>query len=238
MHSSLGSQRVFLRIELTDEQKLIHRTVRDFAAAELKPPAAGRAREGKFPLALAPKLASLGLLGLTVPQGYDGGGLDTVTAMLAIEAVAWGDASIALTVASHNSLCTGHILLFGNPEQKRRYLPRLAQGQALGGWCLTEPVAGSDAAAIETRAVRRGNAWVLNGAKTFVTQGSVAGVYVVLAVTDRGAGRHGISTFVVDRNAPGLRIGKKEDKPGLRASDTAEVVFDDCQVPEEMLIGA
>src|SRR3989454_12273519 len=238
MHSSLGSQRVSVRIELTDEQKLIHRTVRDFAAAELKPHAAARDREGKFPLDLVPKLASLGLLGLTVPQEYDGAGLDTVSAMLAIEAVAWGDASIALTVASHNSLCTGHILLFGNPEQKRRYRPRLAQGQAWGGWCLPEPVAGSDAAAIETRAVRRGNAWVLNGAKTFVTQGSVAGVYVVLAVTDRGAGRHGISTFVVDRNVPGLRIGKKEDKLGLRASDTAEVVFDDCQVPEEMLIGA
>src|SRR3989441_2492380 len=238
MHSSLGSQRVSVRIELTDEQKLIHRTVRDFAAAELKPHAAARDREGKFPLDLVPKLASLGLLGLTVPQEYGGAGLDTVSAMLAIEAVAWGDASIALTVASHNSLCTGHILLFGNPEQKRRYLPRLAQGQALGGWCLTEPVAGSDAAAIETRAVRRGNGWVLNGAKTFVTQGSVAGVYVVLAVTNRGAGRHGISTFVVDRNVPGLRIGKKEDKLGLRASDTAEVVFDDCQVPDEMLIGA
>ena len=227
-----------MRIELTDEQKLIHRTVRDFAAAELKPHAATRDREGKFPLDLVPKLASLGLLGLTVPQEYGGAGLDTVSAMLAIEAVAWGDASIALTVASHNSLCTGHILLFGNPEQKRRYLPRLAQGQALGGWCLTEPVAGSDAAAIETRAVRRGNGWVLNGAKTFVTQGSVAGVYVVLAVTNRGAGPHGISTFVVDRNVPGLRTGKKEDKLGLRASDTAEVVFDDCQVPEEMLIGA
>ena len=227
-----------MRIELAEDQRILHRTVRDFAAAELKPHAAARDREGKFPLDLVPKLASLGLLGLTVPQEYGGAGLETVSAMLAIEAVAWGDASIALTVASHNSLCTGHILLFGNPEQKRRYLPRLAQGQALGGWCLTEPVAGSDAAAIETRAVRRGNAWVLNGAKTFVTQGSVAGVYVVLAVTDRGAGRHGISTFVVDRNAPGLRIGKKEDKLGLRASDTAEVVFDDCQVPEEMLIGA
>src|SRR2546428_1733093 len=205
MHSSLGSQRVSVRIELTDEQKLIHRTVRDFAAAELKPHAATRDREGKFPLDLVPKLASLGLLGLTVPQEYGGAGLDTVSAMLAIEAVAWGDASIALTVASHNSLCTGHILLFGNPEQKRRYLPRLAQGQALGGWCLTEPVAGSDAAAIETRAVRRGNGWVLNGAKTFVTQGGVAGVYVVFAVTHRRAGRHGISTFIVDRHVPGPR---------------------------------
>src|SRR2546427_2881143 len=235
MHSSLGSQRVSVRIELTDEQKLIHRTVRDFAAAELKPHAAARDREGKFPLDLVPKLASLGLLGLTVPQEYGGAGLETVSAMLAIEAVAWGDASIALTVASHNSLCTGHILLFGNPEQKGRSLPPLAQGQALGGWCLTEPVAGSDGAAIETRAVRRGSGWVLNGAKTFVTQGSVAGVYVVLAVTDLAADRYGISAFIVERTAPGLRIGKKEDKLGLRASDTAEVVFDDCQVPAETL---
>lgn len=227
-----------MRIELTDTQKSIHRSVRDFAAAELKPSAAARDREGKFPLDLVPKLSSLGLLGLTVPQESGGAGLDMVSAMLAIEAVAWGDASIALTVASHNSLCTGHILLFGNPEQKRRYLPRLAQGQALGGWCLTEPVAGSDAAAIETRAVRRGNGWVLNGAKTFVTQGSVAGVYVVLAVTDRAIPRRGISAFIVERTTPGLRIGKKEDKLGLRASDTAEVVFEDCQVPAEMLIGA
>src|SRR3989442_3009729 len=209
MHSSLGSERVSVRIEFTDEQKLIHRTVRDFAAAELKPHAAARDREGKFPLDLVPKLASLGLLGLTVPQEYGGAGLDTVSAMLAVEALAWGDASVALTVASNTSLCSGHILLFGNPEQKRRYLPRLAQGRALGGWCLTEPVAGSDAAAIETRAVRRGNGWVLNGAKTFVTQGSVAGGYVVLAVTNRGAGRHGLPTLVVDPDLPGLRIGQK-----------------------------
>jgi alkylation response protein AidB-like acyl-CoA dehydrogenase len=227
-----------VRIELTDEQKLIHRTVREFAAAELKPHAARWDREGKFPLEIVPKLASLGLLGLTVPQEFGGAGLDMVSAMLAIEAVAWGDASIALAVASHNSLCVGHILHFGNHEQRRSYLPRLAQGKALGGWCLTEPVAGSDAAAIETRAVRKGTGWVLNGAKTFVTQGSVAGVYVVHAVTDRAAGRHGISTFIVDRNAPGLRIGKKEDKLGMRASDTAEVVFQDCQVPVEALIGA
>ena len=227
-----------MRIELTEDQRILHRTVRAFAAAELKPHAAVRDREGKFPLALVPKLSSLGLLGLTVPQEYGGAELDMVSAMLAIEAVAWGDASIGLTVASHNSLCTGHILLFGNPEQKGRYLPPLAQGQALGGWCLTEPVAGSDAAAIETRAVRRGSGWVLNGAKTFVTQGSVAGVYVVLAVTDLAADRHGISAFIVERTAPGLRIGKKEDKLGLRASDTAEVVFDDCQVPAETLIGA
>ncbi len=227
-----------MRIELTDDQKLIQRSVRDFAAAELRPHAAAWDREGKFPLGVVPKLASLGLLGLTVPAEFGGAGLDMVSAALAIEAVSWGDASIGLTVASHNSLCTGHILHFGSPEQKRRYLPRLAGGDALGAWCLTEPGAGSDAAAIQTRGVRKGNAWVLNGSKSFVTQGSVAGVYVVLAVTNPEAGRHRISAFVVERDAAGLRAGKKEDKLGLRASDTAEVVLEDCEVPAGALLGA
>ncbi len=226
-----------MRIELTEDQRILHRTVRAFAATELKPSAAAWDRAGTFPLEIVPKLASLGLLGLSVPQEHEGAGLDMVGAMLAIEAVSWGNASIGLTVASHNSLCTGHILLFGSSEQQRRYLPRLAQGQTMGGWCLTEPVAGSDAAAIETRASRTAQGWVLNGSKTFVTQGSVAGVYVVLAVTDWQAGRHGISAFIVERGTPGLRIGKKEDKLGLRASDTAEVIFEDCDVSHEAMIG-
>ncbi len=227
-----------MRIELTDDQKLVQRSVRDFAAAELRPHAAAWDREGKFPLEAVPKLATLGLLGLTVPPEFGGAGLDMVSAALAIEAVAWGDASVGLTIASHNSLCTGHILHFGSPEQKRRYLPRLAAGNALGAWCLTEPGAGSDAAAIQTRGVRKGNAWVLNGSKSFVTQGSVAGVYVVLAVTTPQGGRHGISAFIVERDAAGLRAGKKEDKLGLRASDTAEVVLEDCEVPAGALLGA
>jgi alkylation response protein AidB-like acyl-CoA dehydrogenase len=226
-----------VRIELTDEQRLIHHTVREFARAELRPHAARWDREGHFPLDLVPRLAALGLWGLMVPTDYGGAGLDTVSAMLAIEAVAWGDAGIGLSVASHNSLCTGHILQFGSPEQKRRYLPRLARGDILGAWCLTEPAAGSDAGAIQTRAVRRADGWVLTGTKVFVTQGSVAGVYVVMAVTDPGAGRRGISAFIVDRDAPGLRVGKKEDKLGVRSSDTAEVVLEDCEVPADALIG-
>ncbi|MDQ7818943.1 MAG: acyl-CoA dehydrogenase family protein [Armatimonadota bacterium] len=226
-----------MRIELTDEQRLIHQTVREFARAELRPHAARWDREGHFPLDLVPRMAALGLWGLMVPADYGGAGLDTVSAMLAIEAVAWGDAGIGLSVASHNSLCTGHILHFGSPEQKRRYLPRLARGGSLGAWCLTEPVAGSDAAAIQTRAVRRGRGWVLTGTKVFVTQGSVAGVYVVMAVTDPQAGRRGISAFIVERDAPGLRVGKKEDKLGVRSSDTAEVVLEDCEVPADALIG-
>lgn len=226
-----------MRIELTEEQKLVYRSVRDFAAAEVRPHAAKWDRDGTFPAAMVPKLADLGLLGLTVPAEYGGAGLDMVSAMLAVEAISWGDGAIGLTVASHNSLCTGHILLFANEDQKRRYLPKLARGDILGAWCLTEPGAGSDAASIQTRARRNGSSYVLNGSKAFVTQGSVGGVYVVMAVTDAAAGKDGISAFIVDRGAGGLRVGKKEDKLGVRASDTAEVTFEDCEVPATALIG-
>jgi len=226
-----------VRIELTEEQKLVYRSVRDFAAAEVRPHAAKWDRDGTFPAAIVPKLADLGLLGLTVPAEHGGAGLDMVSAMLAVEAISWGDGAIGLTVASHNSLCTGHILLFANEDQKRRYLPKLARGDILGAWCLTEPGAGSDAASIQTRARRNGSSYVLNGSKAFVTQGSVGGVYVVMAVTDAAAGKDGISAFIVDRGAGGLRVGKKEDKLGVRASDTAEVTFEDCEVPATALIG-
>jgi alkylation response protein AidB-like acyl-CoA dehydrogenase len=226
-----------VRIELTEEQKLVYRSVRDFAAAEVRPHAAKWDRDGTFPAAMVPKLADLGLLGLTVPAEHGGAGLDMVSAMLAVEAISWGDGAIGLTVASHNSLCTGHILLFANEDQKRRYLPKLARGDILGAWCLTEPGAGSDAASIQTRARRNGSSYVLNGSKAFVTQGSVGGVYVVMAVTDAAAGKDGISAFIVDRGAGGLRVGKKEDKLGVRASDTAEVTFEDCEVPATALIG-
>jgi alkylation response protein AidB-like acyl-CoA dehydrogenase len=227
-----------MRVELTDDQALLHRTVREFAVAELRPHAAQWDREGRFPPALVPKLAQLGLLGLTVPAEFGGAGLGMLGAALAVEAVSWGDASIGLTVASHNSLCTGHILHFADARQKAAYLPALAAGRMLGGWCLTEPQAGSDAANIQTRALRRGDGWVLNGSKMFVTQGSLAGVYVVMAVTDPDRRRAGISAFIVDRATPGLRVGKKEDKLGLRASDTAEVIFEDCEIPADALLGA
>ena len=226
-----------MRVELTEDQALLHRTVRDFALAELRPNAARWDREGHFPAELVPKLAQLGLLGLNVPTEMGGAGLGLIGTALAVEAVSWGDASIGLTVASHNSLCTGHILQFASDRQKRVYLPALASGRLLGGWCLTEAQAGSDAAHLLTRAVRAGGSWVLNGSKLFVTQGSIAGVYVVMAVSDPAKGRSGISAFIVDRETPGLRVGKKEDKLGLRASDTAEVVFEDCAVPAEALIG-
>ena len=226
-----------MNFHLTDEQRLIHQTVRDFAAREIRPHAREWDREGAFPLSLVPTLAALGLWGMTIPSTYGGSGVDTVSLALAIEALAWGDGGIALAVASHNSLCAGHIARFASEEQKRRYLPRLASGEALGAWCLTEPGAGSDAGAIQTRAERRGDTWIINGTKVFVTQGSIGGVYVVMASTDPARGRDGISAFIVERDSPGLRIGKKEDKLGVRSSDTAEVVFDDCEVAAATLIG-
>ncbi|MBI3998238.1 MAG: acyl-CoA dehydrogenase family protein, partial [Armatimonadetes bacterium] len=212
-------------------------TVRDFAAREIRPQAREWDRQGTFPLDLVPKIAELGLWGMTVPAVYGGSGLEMMSVALAIEALAWGDGGLALSVASHNSLCAGHIAAFAGDEQRRRFLPRLASGDALGAWCLTEPGAGSDAAGIQTRAERRGDRWVLNGTKVFVTQGSIAGIYVVMAVTGPGTGRAGISAFIVERGTPGLEIGRKEDKLGVRSSDTAEVRFVDCEVPDECRIG-
>lgn len=224
--------------DLTEAQRIVQQSVAEFAAREVRPRAARWDREAEFPHEVTPKLAELGLLGMTIPERYGGSGLDTVSIALAIERIAWADGALALTVASHNSLCAGHIARFASQEQKEKFLPRLASGKALGGWCLTEPHAGSDAAAIRTRAERAGSVYVLNGSKVFVTQGSVAGVYVVLAVTDPDGGREGISAFVVERATPGVRVGKKEDKLGLRASDTAEALFEEAKVPAENRIGA
>ena len=226
-----------MRFEYSEEQRLIRDTAREFAARELRPHARAWDAEGTFPTALIPKLAGLGLLGMTIPQQYGGSGLDAVSLALAIEAIAWGDGGVALTVASHNSLCSGHIVLAGTDAQKQTYLPRLASGQALGAWGLTEPGSGSDAAALATRAARRGARWVLNGTKAFVTQGSLAGVYVIMARTDPQAGPRGISAFLVERGTPGLRVGKHEDKLGVRSSDTAEVILDDCEVPPDAVLG-
>ncbi len=222
---------------LTEEQQLIHQTVREFAEREVRPHAAQWDREGVFPRALTPKIAELGLWGMIVPTAYGGSEVDVLSMALAIEALAWGDGGVALSVASHNSLCTGHLVGFASEEQKRRYLPGLAAGETLGAWCLTEPGAGSDAGAIQTRAERRNGDWILSGTKVFVTQGSIGGVYVVMTITDPAAGRDGISAFIVERDNPGLRVGKKEDKLGVRSSDTAEVVFEECVVTDAALVG-
>ncbi len=233
-----------MRIEYTEDQRLIHQTVREFAASEVRPCARRWDAEGIFPSALIAPIARLGLWGMTVPAEFGGPGIDTISLALAIEALAWGDGGIALSVAAHNSLCAGHIVRAGTTPQKQAYLPRLASGEILGAWCLTEPGSGSDAGSLATRAVRHGDRWVLNGTKVFVTQGSLAGVYVVMARTDpplRGqadAGHRGISAFIVERGTSGLRVGKHEDKLGMRSSDTAEVIFEDCEVPETQMLGA
>jgi alkylation response protein AidB-like acyl-CoA dehydrogenase len=222
---------------VTDEHRLLHETIREFARTELRPRAAEWDRGGRFPVELIPRLADLGLLGMTIPQEHGGAALSTLATATAIEALAWGDAGIALSVAAHNSLCAGHLVAFGSDEQCRRYLPRLASGDAPGVWCLTEPGAGSDAAAIATRAERRGDRWVLDGIKTFATNATIGGIYVVMAQTAPAAGRAGIAAFVLERQTPGLEIGRKEDKLGVRSSDTAEVRLTGCAVPDAQRIG-
>ena len=234
---------------LTDEQRQLQRTVRDFAQSEITPHVMEWDEASRFPAELIPKLAELGLLGVIFPEKYGGAGLGYIEYALAIEELARVDGSVALIVAAHNSLCTNHIYKFGTEAQRQKYVVPLAQGKKLGCWSLTEPEAGSDAGGTRTiatrlgagptgsAAARRSSGWVLNGAKTFTTNGHYADVCVAMAVTDREKGRHGISAFIVEKGTPGFRPGKKENKLGMRASDTSEVVFSDCSVPEENLLG-
>lgn len=227
-------------LRLTDEQEIFRDAVRDFCAAEVIPHAGRWDAEESFPTETVAALGELGLLGMKAPQEYGGQGADAVSIALAIEEVARADGSLALTVASHNSLCTGHILRAGNEEQKRRYVPKLATGQWLGAWCLTEPGSGSDAGGATTRAVRDASSgdWVINGAKTFITQGSVAGVYVVLASTTPERKQKGITAFAVEADDKGLSVGKHIEKLGMRSSDTTEVIFEDVRIPDSRRLGA
>jgi alkylation response protein AidB-like acyl-CoA dehydrogenase len=228
---------------LTDEQQQLQRTVRDFAQSEIAPHVMEWDEASRFPAELIPKLAELGLLGIIFPEKYGGAGLGYIEYAIAIEELARVDGSVALIIAAHNSLCTNHIYKFGTEAQRQKYVVPLAQGKKLGCWSLTEPEAGSDAGGTRTMATRQGGAgrtgsgWVLNGAKTFTTNGHYADVCVAMASTDREKGRHGISAFIIEKGTPGFRPGKKENKLGMRASDTSEVVFSDCRVPEENLLG-
>ena len=222
---------------LSPEQELLRATVREFAEAELRPHVRDWDARQHFPLELVPKLAELGLMGVQFPEEYGGAAMSAIDYCLCIEELARVDPAIALSVAAHNGLCAAHIFMFGTEAQKRRYLVPLAQGQQIGAWGLTEAGAGSDASATRTTAVRDGDGWVLNGAKTFITHGSVGHVMVVMAATDRSAGAKGISAFVVERGNSGMRPGRKEDKLGMRASDTTEVVFENCRVAEDALLG-
>jgi alkylation response protein AidB-like acyl-CoA dehydrogenase len=221
----------------SEEQELLRRSVREFAETEIRPHVREWDQEQHFPSELIPKLAALGLLGIQFPEQYGGAGMTALDYCICIEELARVDPGVALSVAAHNGLCSSHISLFGNETQKQTYLVPLARGEKIGAWGLTESTSGSDAAGMRTTAVRAGNCWVLNGSKTFTTHGRVCDVMVVMAVTDRAAGTKGISAFIVEKGTPGFAPGKKEDKLGMRASDTSEVLFDNCRIPAEQLLG-
>ena len=222
---------------LSDEQEILRRTVREFAEAEIRPHVMEWDEAQAFPMELVPKLAALGLTGIQFAEEYGGAGMSGVDYCICIEELARVCPAVALSVAAHNGLCTSHIALFGSPSQKEQYLPRLVRGEVLGAWGLTEANAGSDAAGMRTTARRQGQCWVIDGAKSFITHGRIGGVMVVIAVTDRAKGHRGISAFVVERGTPGMTPGKKENKLGMRASDTSEVIFQDCRIPESQLLG-
>jgi hypothetical protein len=230
-----GEGRVDFR--LTDEQQLLRQTVREFAEAEIRPHVREWDEAQRFPAELLPKLAALGLMGVQFPEAYGGAAMSAIDYCLCIEELARVDPSVALSVAAHNGLGPAHIAMFGTEAQKQRWLVPLARGEQLGAWGLTEPDAGSDAAAARTTATREGTCWVLNGTKTFITHGASADVMVVMAVTDRTRGAKGISAFVVERGTPGFLGGRKEDKLGMRASETTEVRFEQCRIPADHLLG-
>ena len=221
----------------TEEQELLRRTVREFAETEMRPHVMEWDEAQHFPMELLPKLAALGLMGIQFAEEYGGSGMSAVDYCICIEELARVCPAISLSVAAHNGLCTSHIAMFGTDDQRTRYLPRLVRGEVLGAWGLTESGAGSDAAGMKTSAVRDRDGWVLNGSKNFITHGSIGGVMVVIAVTDRAKGHRGISAFVVEHGTPGMSAGKKENKLGMRASDTSEVIFQDCRIGADQRLG-
>jgi alkylation response protein AidB-like acyl-CoA dehydrogenase len=222
---------------LTDEQRQLQSSVRAFAEGEIAPHVSEWDEKSEFPHEVVKKLGEMGLLGVIFPEELGGAGMGYVEYVLAIEELSRVDGSVGIIVAAHNSLCTNHIMLGGNDAQRQRWIPKLASGQWLGAWGLTEPGSGSDAGGARTTAVKKGDSWVLNGSKTFITNGGYADCAVVLAVTDKEKGTKGISAFVVEKGTKGFRPGRKENKLGLRASDTSELIFEDCEIPAENLIG-
>jgi alkylation response protein AidB-like acyl-CoA dehydrogenase len=230
-----------MNFNLSPEQKALQKTVRDFCARVISPNAARWSKEERFPHEIIEPMAGLGLFGIQIPERYGGAGMGLLDLAVAVEEIARADASVGLTVASHNLLCMDHIYLAGSEAQRETYLPRLASGKSLGAWCLTEPDSGSDAGAARTRALPRegqsGKEWVLNGGKCFITQGSVAQIYVVLASTTPVRKQKGLTAFILERGMPGLRPGRLVEKMGLCASDTADVVIEDVVVPDAQRLG-
>jgi len=226
-----------LEFSFTDEQQQLRRSVREFAEGEIAPHVMEWDEASHFPVEIMPKLAEMGLLGVIFPEKYGGAGLGYIEYSITIEELARVDGSVGLIVAAHNSLCSNHIYKFGTEAQKQKFLVPLARGKNIGAWSLTEPEAGSDAGGTRTTAVRNGSHWILNGAKTFTTNGRYADVCVAMAVTNREKASHGISALILEKGMAGFRPGKKENKLGMRASDTSEVIFSDCRVPGENLLG-
>jgi alkylation response protein AidB-like acyl-CoA dehydrogenase len=226
-----------LELELTEEQQMIKEMARKFAESELKPIAHDIDQRAEYPVEMFKKMAEVGFMGLTVPVEYGGAGVDSVCYAIVVEELARACASTALGVAAHNSLAMVPILKVGTEEQRRRYLPELASGEAIGSFCLTEPDAGSDAAGIKTRAELRGDRYILTGTKVYVTNGGFARYLVATAITDPGKGAEGISAFILHNDFPGFKVGTIENKLGCRASCTAEIVLDECEVPKENLLG-
>ena len=226
-----------MNFELSSEHIALRDMVRSFVDKEVRPYARQWDEESVFPAKTVARMGELGLLGVMIPEEYGGSGMDTISYSIAVEEIGKGDGSLGLTVASHNSLCAAHILAFGSEAIRRKYLPELASGQSLGAWALTESGSGSDSLAMRTRAEWKKDRWVINGSKMFITQGSVAGVYVILAVTDKEKGRDGVTAFLVEAGTPGLSVGRNLHKLGMRSSDTAELVFEDLEARPANVIG-
>jgi len=227
-----------MQFELTAEQTALRRVVREFAEAEIKPHVLEWDERQDFPSTVLRGLGQLGALGVIFPEDLGGADLGYIDYAIIIEELARVDPSIALSVAAHVSLASNHIFVHGSDEQRRKYLPKLTSGEWIGCWSLTEPEAGSDAAGTRTAAVLEGGEWVLNGSKTFTTNAQRADVCVAMAVTDPGSAKHGISAFVIEKRTPGFRAGRKENKLGMRASDTGELIFSNCRLPGSQLVGA
>jgi alkylation response protein AidB-like acyl-CoA dehydrogenase len=221
----------------TEDQIQLRRHVREFAESEIAPHVLEWDETQTFPEQVIRHCGELGYLGAIFPEDLGGAGLGYVEYSIIVEELARVDPSVALIVAAHNSLCTNHIFLAGTDEQRSRYIPKLATGEWIGCWSLTEPEAGSDAAGTRTQAVHTGDGWILNGGKTFTTNAHNAQVCVAMAVTDRTASQHGISAFIIEAGTPGFRVGRKENKLGMRCSSTGEVLFEDCRLPDSQLLG-
>jgi alkylation response protein AidB-like acyl-CoA dehydrogenase len=226
-----------MEFRLTDDQALLRQSVREFAETEIKPNVREWDEAQHFPSDLLPKLADLGLMGIQFPVEYGGAAMSAVDYCICLEEIARVDPSVSLSLAAHNGLGAAHISMFGSEAQKQRFLAPLARGEKLAAWGLTEAGSGSDAAAMKTTAVAEGECWVLNGSKAFITHGASGDTMVVMAITDKSKGNKGISAFIVERGTAGFNAGKKEDKLGMRASETTEVIFQNCRIPRSQLIG-